>query len=158
MKNKTLFTLLTTALAAIAILLTILQHNYVANATKNLAKITINNHVVSAELAITPQQQTKGLMGRKNLPEDQGMLFVFSGEDRYAFWMKNTEIPLDMIWIDSQNKVIEVKTAQPCSEETTEDVCKTYIPSAAAKYVLEVNAGWTQENEVKIGDSVTISY
>jgi uncharacterized membrane protein (UPF0127 family) len=65
------------------------------------------------------------------------MLFVFEKEALYPFWMKNTLIPLDMIWIDVQGKVIDIQTANPC----TTDTCQDYIPSAKALYVLELNAG-----------------
>jgi len=75
-------------------------------------------------------------MYRESLPEKKGMLFVFPTSDIHDFWMKNTIIPLDMIWIDNQFKVVHIANAQPC----TEDPCKIYAPRTLAKYVLEINS------------------
>lgn len=91
------------------------------------------------ELAITDNERQKGLMERKDLPIDCGMLFIFNKEDIHYFWMKNTYIPLDMIFINSDMKVVGVyKNATPLSEESI-NIGK---PS---KYVLEINAGLSEK-------------
>src|SRR4030067_404571 len=70
----------------------------------------------SVELALTPEQQARGLMNRTHMDQDGGMLFVFPQGGIYPFWMKDTLIPLDMVWMDSQGKVVFIKeSAQPCS-------------------------------------------
>jgi len=117
--------------------------------------IIINNKQLSIEFAITPEQHKKGLMFRESLCENCGMLFVFESSDIYSFWMKNTLISLDMIWIDSTGKIVDI------AKNTKIDTCKnneckpvTYTPLNSAKYVLEVNAGFTKQNNIKVGDFV----
>ncbi|MCX7945148.1 MAG: DUF192 domain-containing protein [Deltaproteobacteria bacterium] len=87
------------------------------------------------ELAITEEERQKGLMFRENLPEDSGMLFLFKDESIHNFWMKNTYIPLDLIFIASDMSVVGTyKNAKPLSE----DNISIGKPS---RYVLEINAG-----------------
>ncbi|MBS3148467.1 DUF192 domain-containing protein [Candidatus Woesearchaeota archaeon] len=89
------------------------------------------------EIANTPDEHAHGLMYRESLPSGRGMLFVFDEEQPRAFWMKNTYIPLDMVFIASNGTVVEVKRDVPaCKEES----CVSYR-SLPARYVLEVNAG-----------------
>ena len=94
------------------------------------------NFVFSVELAITPEQRETGLMNRTNLPERSGMVFVFEQEDIYKFWMKNTLIPLDMIWLSSGMQVVDVQEAIPCT--TPDALCTIYTPKAPATYVVEI--------------------
>ncbi len=100
----------------------------------------------AVSLAQTPAQQAKGLMGVSELASDQGMLFVFSVADRYAFWMKNTVIPLDIVWIDEAFRVVHLEQASPCLTE----VCPTYTPDAPARRVLELASGQAQEAGLKV--------
>ena len=89
-------------------------------------------------------------MFRKYLPEDRGMLFVFEEEKIHSFWMKNMLFPLDIIWMDNHKRIVDIyKEALPCK-----DLCKTITPKAQAKFVLEVNSGFVEKNQLKIGDSV----
>jgi hypothetical protein len=90
----------------------------------------------TVEIARTPAEQQKGLMNRQDMEENKGMLFVFPKTDLYNFWMKNTLIPLDMVWLDDSFTVVRILTAQPC----TQNPCMTYQPQVSAKYVLEINA------------------
>ena len=113
--------------------------------------VKIGNKIVHAEIADTFAKQIFGLMGRKSMPEDQGMLFVFNDDLIEKFWMFNTSIPLDMIWIDSGKSIIYIQqNAQPCPVYN----CPTYGPDLPARYVLEVNANYTVENNVSVGDKV----
>jgi len=75
-------------------------------------------------------------MYQESLAQNEGMLFVFERVGEYSFWMKNTLIPLDIIWLSSDYKVVDVQTALPCKA----DSCTSYIPKAPAQYVLEINA------------------
>lgn len=112
--------------------------------------VKIGNATVRAEIADTWQSQMRGLMFRSYLAPNDGMLFVFSREDIYSFWMMNTSIPLDMIWIDSNHKVVYIqKDTQPCFMN-----CQTYNPGKVAQYVLEVNAGFSDAHNIKIGTQV----
>lgn len=111
--------------------------------------LCINSHCIEIERAVTPQQQSRGLMFRESLCNECGMLFVFGGETMQGFWMKNTLIPLDMIWINAEKKIIGITTAVPC----TANPCTVYNSPAPAKYVLEVNAGFAQAKGIKAGDT-----
>lgn len=111
-----------------------------------------HNNCRSVELAITPSQQQQWLMNRPSLPSTSGMLFVFPQDGLYPFWMKNTLIPLDMIWIDFQSRIVAIRTAQPC----TTPQCPNYDPWVIARYVLELNAGQAQERGLKVWDKIIV--
>jgi hypothetical protein len=109
------------------------------------------NIKIEAQLAQTILQQTKGLMNVKSLPENQGMLFVFLDESRKSFWMKNTYIPLDLIFISRDKKIVEIKeNFEPCQQKN----CPSYTSQKKVKYVLEVNGGFCQKHQIKEGDEV----
>ena len=98
------------------------------------------------ELAVTPQEAQTGLMWRKSMPQNQGMLFVFPQPKIIKMWMKNTYIPLDMVFINSQNQVICLReNAQPLDESVI--TC----PYPVQK-VLEVNAGQIKAQNIHLGD------
>ena len=101
------------------------------------SSVQIGEQSWTVEIAKTPEQRQQGLMLREKLEVGKGMFFEFEEEDFHAFWMKNTFIPLDVIWISKDKKVIEMQTLQPC----TTDQCESFKPSQKAQFVLEVNAG-----------------
>lgn len=102
----------------------------------------------SAELAITPEEHERGLMYRKSLAPDAAMLFVFQEDNVRFFWMKNTYIPLDMVFINSRLKVTGVyRSAKPLDETTV----TSWTP---ATYVLEINAGKVDRCNIKVGSKV----
>jgi YVTN family beta-propeller protein len=97
-------------------------------------------------------EHIRGLMFRQHLPWNAGMLFAFYEEEHIAFWMKNTLIPLDMIFIDSSSEIVDIiENVPPCEQ----DDCPGYPSQEPAQYVLEVNAGFVQENGVRVGDRVS---
>ncbi len=117
----------------------------------NKAELSSGEHCFIAEVAKTQAIRTRGLMFRESLALDAAMLFVFEQPGVYNFWMKNCKIPLDIIWLDGNYRVVAIKpNNQPCP--TTGD-CPSIIPTSAlseatagetgvvAKYVLEINAG-----------------
>ncbi|WKZ31037.1 MAG: DUF192 domain-containing protein [Candidatus Dojkabacteria bacterium] len=107
------------------------------------------------EIADTEQKQRIGLMNRLDLHYDQGMLFAFESPRMGGFWMKNTLIYLDMIYIDSKFQVVDiVHYAAPCRIEQ----CRAYHPSSSYQYVVEVNGGWANENQVTEGSTFEINY
>ena len=117
---------------------------------KPLKKVCAGDVCIQTEVVATDKARRRGLMFRKNMPEDKGMLFVFEKEAWLRFWMKNVRFPLDIIWIDRNKKIVEIyEYALPCK-----DVCKTITPQATALYVLEVNAGFTKQHGIKISDSL----
>lgn len=110
-------------------------------------KVCINNNCFYVELAKTQEEITDGLMYREVLDEDRGMLFIFDEEKEHSFWMKNTLIPLDIIWINKDKEVVDIKkNVQPCVQEK----CEIFKPSNKAKYVLELNAGQSDKTNIKI--------
>lgn len=105
-------------------------------------------HTIRAEIADTPAKRELGLMFRRSLPEDQGMLFLFGPERVIEMWMKNTYISLDMIFIASNGTVVSIaKDTEPFSES----IISSGSPASA---VLEVNAGVARRLSLKVGDKV----
>jgi hypothetical protein len=104
--------------------------------------------VYKVELARTPEEQEQGLMFRESLPERTGMLFLFPDAQPHRFWMKNTMIPLDMIWMDEAGKVLFISAdTPPCKA----DPCPTYGPDAPARNVLEISGGMAAKEGIKVG-------
>lgn len=111
-----------------------------------------HNLNIQAEVAKNAYQLTKGLMFRKSLDEDKGMLFIFPNEAVRSFWMKNTKIPLDIIFISKDKKIMDIKeNFLPCQQT----FCPSYKSSSPAKYVLEINAGLAQKNKIQIGEDIS---
>lgn len=117
--------------------------------------ICFQQHCFSVEIADTPEAMARGLMFRDHLPDDHGMLFVFKEDGVYPFWMKNTLIPLDMIWLDSGLTVVHIEThVLPCEN----DPCPSYGPALVqARYVLELNAGTAEKIELSVGDQMSFA-
>ena len=117
--------------------------------TQNILRI--GNNSLEIEIAISPSDKTKGLGGRESLLENQGMLFVYNMPGMYSFWMKDMNFALDIIWIDENKKVIDItRDVQP------ESYPNTFQPQIPAQYVLEVNSGWAERHDIKIGDYLQI--
>ncbi len=120
---------------------------------QNQDTVCFESICIEIELAITPQEITKGLMHRTELCESCGMLFIFKNDGIHRFWMKNTLIPLDIIWMDANSKIIYIqKEANPCNTPA----CPTYGPETNSRYVLEVNGGYTEKHKINIGDTARI--
>ncbi len=110
--------------------------------------------VIRLELAITPEERAQGLMFRRSLPADRGMLFLFQNSARWPFWMKDTWLELDLIFLDPAGKVNQVFTkVQPCSAEP----CPQYIPVRDARAVLELAGGSCAAHGVREGATLTFS-
>lgn len=110
-----------------------------------------DNFAVQVEIAADEATRQQGLMFRDHLADDRGMIFLFPAKDVYPFWMKNTIIPLDMIWIDDAKRVVTVASdVPPCKA----DPCPSYpLPNgpAAARYVLETAAGVAKKHRIEPG-------
>lgn len=106
------------------------------------------------QLAKTQQQRESGLMFKKNLDKNSGMLFIFEKEGDYSFWMKNTFIPLDIIWINENKEVVFIsKNNNPCFEGR----CPLINPGKTALYVLEINGGMAERIGLVVGKKAEIS-
>jgi hypothetical protein len=123
-------------------------------------QIEIGGQIVKVELATTPFEHKRGLSGRDRIEENSGMLFIFDKPGKYPFWMKDMKFAIDIIWIESVHadpryeKILYIKKdVQP------ESYPKTFGPGpddGYAEYVLEVNAGFSDKNNLKVGDIVML--
>jgi len=117
-------------------------------------QVCFKNKCVNVEVVQTSEDVAKGLKFRKSLKENSGMFFIFSGTRKHAFWMKDTLIPLDMIWIDHARKVVHIEEAVlPCRK----DPCPVYTPLSTSLYVLEVNAFYAKKIGIKEGEILDIN-
>jgi uncharacterized membrane protein (UPF0127 family) len=111
--------------------------------------VTLGGERFSVELAETREKQALGLMFRDEMAEDHGMLFLFPAESMRSFWMKNTRIPLDILYFDEDLKLVSMsENTPPCRTRN----CPAYPSTGPAKYVLELNAGKAAELGLKAGD------
>lgn len=93
-------------------------------------------------------------MFRESLAQNEGMLFVFDRDVQCGMWMKNVRFPLDMLWIDRNKKIVDIKeNVPPCKTLP----CPVYKSDAYVRYVLEVNAGFTDKHNIKTGDAIVVS-
>ncbi|MGB9848024.1 MAG: DUF192 domain-containing protein [Minisyncoccia bacterium] len=142
-------------LAIVLIILLIVGIYFVLKKERSEVWFKNQNLKVEVEVAETLWEQARGLMGRQSLAEDEGMLFVFSDEAPRRFWMKNTFIPLDLIFISAEKKIVEIK---PSFEPCVEDPCPIYQSQLPAKYVLEVNGGFCERHNIRVGDELELSF
>jgi hypothetical protein len=142
-------------LVVISFLLTGLVAAFVFYKNFDVSKVCFKENCYSVELAKTEADRERGLMHRTQMDSDKGMLFVFDMDAIYPFWMKNTFIPLDMIWLDGDGKVVYIyKNARPCKAGNE---CSDIIPLGAAKYVLEINAGEADRIGLEEGDELILN-
>ena len=107
---------------------------------------------VAVEIADTPQERARGLMGRKSLPEDAGMIFVYPGPTEGAYWMKNTLIPLSIAFYDGTGEILRILDMEPCRREP----CPLYDPGVQYAGALEVNQGAFERMGVREGDRLEL--
>jgi len=144
------------AMAVLVLMPSLTQHGQPQTQTQvqmpaynyEVRKITINGVTLDVEIADDSKKMERGLMFRDMLPENRGMLFVFDQEGKYAFWMMNMTLDLDIIWLDTNGKVIyTVEDARPCIDAAHTSSC-TFSPDKPAKYVLEVNSGFVRKHGI----------
>ena len=113
-------------------------------------KICFKHTCIEAEIADSEEKRVKGLMFREDLTESQGMLFVLEPGQKPKFWMKNVKFSLDIIWINEDKRVVDIKTnIPPCR-----DYCESIGSKQEARYILEVRGGFVNKYQIKIGDEV----
>ena len=112
--------------------------------------IKLDNKMLDVQIAETDAQKTRGLMFQNELPDDQGMIFVFSQEQIVPIWMLNMQFPLDIIWFDANGNVIHIeKNVPPCKSALETATCTVQnADGKKAKYVLEVTAGFTDKFQI----------
>lgn len=114
----------------------------------------VNGEVAFAvEIADSVEERAVGLMERQKLDDNRGMFFIFPNQDNLTFWMKNTYLPLDIIFIDQDWRIVKIaRNAQPCLKGE----CPYYRSEVLAQYVLEINAGLSDAKDIKEGDQVSL--
>lgn len=126
---------------------------YFPNNSRLINSVQIAGQNIKVDLALTEDEHIKGLSGKNKLEEDEGMLFVFEQIGKHNFWMKDMNFPIDIIWLGEDMKVVYIKeNAQPKTYP------ETFGPEILSKYVLEVVAGFSNKNNLKVGDSVLFTY
>ena len=117
--------------------------------------VRVEELVFPVELADSPDKRIRGLSGRASLDARTGMLFIFEKPERFRFWMREMEIPLDIVWIGSNCEVVDVSEDVPFpAPQTPLDELPRYSPESRAKFVLEINAGEAADLGLGIGDKV----
>lgn len=119
----------------------------------SLPTVELKGQRFTVEIADTPELQERGLMFRRDLPLDHGMLFIFPEQRWHSFWMRNCLIPLDIMYFDAEGRFVSAHyNARPCNAE----YCPTYPSEGPAKYVLELNGGVGRDLNLVPGDRLTL--
>ena len=116
--------------------------------TQRTTKLTAGIHVITAEIASTPQSRMIGLMMRERLAPNHGMVFIFEDKSQHCFWMRNTLIPLSIAFIDDDGTVVSIADMSPKSEAST-------CPQRPVRYALEMDQGWFAKRGVTAGQKIS---
>ena len=115
-----------------------------------LRSLYINDSRIFVEVADTIEKHAQGLSGQDSLPENQGMIFLFSSPDYYSFWMKGMKFPLDFVWINNRQVVEITQNVQPQDYQPP----NTLTSKEKVNMVLQINAGMVEKMNIKIGDKI----
>lgn len=141
------------ALSALLVLTIVGGAFFVSAIISQNKTIQISGQSLAVEVADEPAERERGLCCRDSLVSDSGMLFVYDKPGYYSFWMKDTRIPLDIIWVDSAEEIVYIEEyVQPESYPN-----ESFVSESPAQYIIETNAGWVRANGVAIGDSVQLN-
>jgi uncharacterized membrane protein (UPF0127 family) len=111
-------------------------------------KIIVGKTPLHVEVVDTLEKQERGLMFRQSMPENEGMLFVYKEPQEMSFWMRNTFIPLDIVFVGADGIILNIHQARPLDESVL------YPSAGSAKYVIETNQGWFSRHGIRPGDRV----
>jgi hypothetical protein len=118
-----------------------------------LPQVCHQDNCVAVEVVSKQEDMERGLMYRMSLDPNKGMLFVFPNDDKDSFWMKNMHFSLDILWINNQGQIVFIGQNIPaCSK----DPCPVYTPDQNARYVLELNSGYTSTHHWQVGDTLDL--
>ncbi len=156
--NKFVFKIIL-VFAAIAVLLLfgIIISGSVNKNTEISGSAIINGKKINLEIVRSAQDVSRGLGGRDNLESDKGMLFIFSKSDYYTFWMKDMRFPIDIIWLQD-DIIVDISKNVPAEPGVSLQKLKLYSPQKKANRVLEVNAGFSDKNNIKAGDKIIYNF
>ncbi|MDQ6985138.1 MAG: DUF192 domain-containing protein [Candidatus Dojkabacteria bacterium] len=107
---------------------------------------------LTLEIALSPNKRQEGLMYRKELDKNSGMIFIFEKDQPLTFWMKNTLLSLDIMYINSEYEIVKIY-----SSTKTNQTSELYPSIVLSMYVIEVNSGWAEDNKIEVGDIINIS-
>jgi uncharacterized membrane protein (UPF0127 family) len=138
------------ALAALALLLGACSREEKPQSLSR-ASITLGGRAIEVEIARTPKQRVTGMMHRRAIGPDEGMLFVFPYDERFHFYMRNTYVPLSIAFITTGGVIMNIEEMKPLSEETH----RSAVP---CRYALEMPSGWFERNKIGDGDRIAIPY
>ena len=132
----------------ILIIVAIIFLVFISGCDSDFKKACIEGKCFKVEVVDTVELRRTGLMEYDNLASDEGMWFIFPEDGKHSIWMKNMKFPIDIIWVDNEYNIVDVKRdAQPCIDE-----CEVYPPRKDARYVLEVNVN----SGINVGDKVEV--
>jgi len=136
------------------IVLVLLSCVFCSASEVKLIPLYIGSNTFTVEIADTPGKRSLGLMYREYIPDNYGMLFLFDEEEYQSFWMMNCKVSLDIIYIDSGKRVVDIyPSVPPCKKEP----CPSYMSRKPAQYVLELRANRAKELNLKPGDYISFS-
>jgi hypothetical protein len=118
-----------------------------AQASLPVIELTAGFHRIEAEVAATDRNRQTGLMNREAMPQQRGMLFVFTQENTHCMWMRNTLLPLSVAFIDAEGAIINIENMQPHSEDN-------HCAKRPARYALEMNRGWFAQRGIVPGSKL----
>ena len=119
------------------------------NEKKEIGEVCFYSTCLKVEVVETREAMMKGLMYRESLGKYEGMLFLYQEEGLHSFWMKNMNFPIDIIWIAQDMKIVYIlEEVPPCKT----DICPIYKPDEQAQYILEVNANFSRDHGIEVGD------
>lgn len=120
---------------------------FAAEKTKLMVDNGKHQYTLTVEVVQSEAERAQGLMGRTELPDNQGMLFVYTQTTQSPFWMKNTLIPLSIGFLDEEGTLLQVLDMEPCRKEP----CALYVPAVPYRYALEVSKGWFKAHGIEKG-------
>lgn len=110
-------------------------------------ELTAGFYRIEAEVAANQKNRMQGLMHRRSMPPNEGMIFVFTQEDRHCMWMRNTFLPLSVAFLDSEGRILNIEDMEPQTEDN-------HCASAPARFALEMNKGWFAGKGIKPGQRI----
>lgn len=114
-----------------------------------------NGKKIIAEVMTDPMDMSRGMMFRESLPSDRGMLFIHGSPGNYPYWMYQVRIPLDIVWLDANHRVVEISAnTPPCEKPASAKECPNYGGKQLAMYILELGGGEAAKNNVQVGSSI----
>ncbi len=145
---KPLFDRLSGLRVLAALLLAIASLHVLADAPPRSTVLRIASHPLKVEVAASEAERDRGLMFRKSLPREEGMLFLFDDPGYYGMWMKNTLIPLSVAFVDREGVILNIADMEP-------QTLDTHLAAGPALYAIEANKGWFAAHRIQAGDKVT---